>query len=46
MLKLGMQGIAQLTRYAIREGLSPLDGGLASARRADRDQHERDSRCG
>ncbi|WP_045758120.1 response regulator [Xanthomonas albilineans] len=46
MLKLGMQSIAQLTRYAIREGLSPLDGGRASARRVETDQYEPASRCG
>ncbi|MBB6365737.1 MULTISPECIES: response regulator [Xanthomonas] len=46
MLKLGMQSIAQLTRYAIREGLSPLEGGRASARRAEHDRQGPASRCG
>ncbi len=46
MLKLGMHGIAQLTRYAIREGLSPLDGGVGSARHADSDRQRPASSCG
>jgi DNA-binding NarL/FixJ family response regulator len=46
MLKLGMHGIAQLTRYAIREGLSPLDGGMATSRRADSDRQRLLSNCG
>jgi hypothetical protein len=42
----GMHGIAQLTRYAIREGLSPLDGGMATSRRADSDRQRLLSNCG
>ncbi|QNH21050.1 DNA-binding response regulator [Xanthomonas sp. GW] len=46
MLKLGMHGIAQLTRYAIREGLSPLEGGMANTRRADSERQRLISNCG
>ncbi|WP_185823836.1 response regulator transcription factor [Xanthomonas sp. SI] len=46
MLKLGMHGIAQLTRYAIREGLSPLDGGMANTLRADSERQRLVSNCG
>ncbi len=39
MFKLGMQSIAQWTRYAIGETLSPLDGGHAGARHAQTTQY-------